>query len=194
MSTLLQIILATGLISLGALVGVFTISLNQRTLQRWLINLVALSAGTLLGGAMLHLLPEAVEELDGQTPFVIATFAFIGFFIVEKLLRWRHCHDEEHTEKHTIGIMNLLGDFFHNFLDGVVIAGAFMTSPGLGIATTTAVALHEIPQEIGDFGVLLHSGFKRTKALLLNFFVALSVIFGGVIGYLMSNVIEGFTP
>lgn len=194
MTTLLQIILATTVISLGSLIGVLTISLNRRTLQRFLINLVALSAGTLLGGAMLHLLPEAVAELGNHTPFLVALLSFVGFFVIEKLLRWRHCHHEAHTEEHTIGVMNLIGDFIHNFIDGIVIAGAFLTSPALGVATTVAVALHEVPQEIGDFGVLLHSGFRRGQALILNLMVGLSAVIGGIVGYFLAGAITGFTP
>jgi len=191
---LFHIIIATGLISLGSLIGVVTISINRRTLQRFLINLVSLSAGTLLGGAFLHLLPESVTELGVHSPFLIALLAFIGFFIIEKILRWRHCHHEVHSEQHTLGYMNLLGDFIHNIIDGIVIAGAFLTSPSLGVATTLAVALHEVPQEIGDFGVLLHSGFSRSKALILNLLVGLSAVLGGIIGYFLSSTIEGITP
>lgn len=194
MTTLVSIVLATGLISLGSLIGIFTISLDQRRLHRILINLVALSAGTLLSGAFLHLLPESVEELGSHTPFLIALSAFFGFFAIEKLLRWRHCHDEAHIEEHTLGYMNLLGDVFHNLLDGIVIAGAFITSPTLGVATTLAVALHEIPQEIGDFGVLLHSGFTRARALVLNLVVGLSAVLGGVAGYYLSTAVSGLTP
>src|SRR3989339_1983536 len=151
MTTLVQIIIATGLVSMGSLIGIMTISFNRLVLQRFLINLVALSAGTLLAGAFVHLLPESIEELGPQLPLALTLFSFVGFFIVEKLLRWRHCHDEAHCEQHTMGYMNLLGDAIHNILDGIVIAGAFMTSTGLGIATTMAIVMHEVPQEIGDF-------------------------------------------
>jgi zinc and cadmium transporter len=194
MNTLTLIILATTLISLGSLVGVFTISLNQKVLQKFLLNLVALSAGTLLAGAFLHLLPESIEQLGNYAPFPIALFSFIGFFLIEKVLQWRHCHDEEHCEEHTLGYMNLIGDMIHNLLDGLIIAGAFATSPSLGWATTTAIVLHEVPQEISDFGVLLHSGFTRKKALLLNLMVGLSSIIGGLLGYFATSTFASLTP
>jgi len=194
MSTLALIVLATVIVSIGSLIGIFTIALNQRALQRFLINLVALSAGTLLAGALLHLLPEAVEELGSPLPFVLALYSFLAFFVIEKLLRWRHCHAEEHCEKHTLGYMNLLGDFVHNLLDGIVIAGAFVTSPTLGWATTLAMVFHEVPQEIGDFGVLLHSGFSRRRALLLNLLVGLSAVIGGVVGYFATSHLNLLTP
>ena len=194
MNTLLYIILATGLVSLGSLIGVFTISLNRRVIQKFLLNLVALSAGTLLAGAFVHLLPESIEILGSSLPLTITLFSFVGFFIIEKLLRWRHCHDEAHCEEHTTGYMNLFGDVIHNILDGIVIAGAFITDVQLGYATTLAIMLHEIPQEIGDFGVLLHSGFRRSKALFFNFVVGLSAVIGGILGFYATATINGFTP
>ena len=189
MTTLVQIIIATGLVSMGSLIGIMTISFNRLVLQRFLINLVALSAGTLLAGAFVHLLPESIEELGPQLPLALTLFSFVGFFIVEKLLRWRHCHDEAHCEQHTMGYMNLLGDAIHNILDGIVIAGAFMTSTGLGIATTMAIVMHEVPQEIGDFGVLLHSGFSRAKALFFNLIVGIT---SGLAPYLLPIAAGGF--
>ncbi len=194
MTTLVQIIIATGLVSMGSLIGIMTISFNRLVLQRFLINLVALSAGTLLAGAFVHLLPESIEELGPQLPLALTLFSFVGFFIVEKLLRWRHCHDEAHCEQHTMGYMNLLGDAIHNILDGIVIAGAFMTSTGLGIATTMAIVMHEVPQEIGDFGVLLHSGFSRAKALFFNLIVGITSVLGGILGFYAAGHVEGLAP
>ncbi len=191
MNTLLSIIFATFAISLGGLIGVFTLSIKEAKLSRILMLLVALSAGSLMGGAFIHLLPEAVEVLEPMVAFGIVLFSFVCFFFIEKLLYWRHCH-KGHCDVHTFGYMNLIGDGVHNFIDGLIIAATFMTSIPLGIATTLTIAFHEIPQEIGDFGVLLYSGFDRKKALMANFLVACIAILGGVVGYFLSMYIDNF--
>lgn len=188
-SELLSILLSTGLISSGSLIGILTISMNRRLLSKILLSLVSLSAGTMLGGAFLHLLPESIEALGGTVPFHLTLSSFIVFFLLERFLRWRHCHDKDHLEKHTIGTLNLVGDAVHNFLDGILIAASFAASPGLGTVATLAIALHEIPQEIGDFGVLLHSGYSRRFALLANIGVSLTAVLGGLLGYYLSHLI-----
>ena len=179
---LLSVILATGLISSGSFIGVLAISLNQKFLSKILLSLVSLSAGTMLAAALLHLLPESVEVLGGVLPFQLTLLSFITFFVLERFLQWRHCHDKDHLAKHTIGTMNLVGDAIHNFLDGVLIAASFATGGGLGVISTLAIALHEIPQEIGDFGVLLHSGYNAAKPAL-NVLVSLTAVLGGIMGY-----------
>ncbi|PIP52498.1 ZIP family metal transporter [Candidatus Beckwithbacteria bacterium CG23_combo_of_CG06-09_8_20_14_all_47_9] len=189
MSKLIYIILASGVISLGALAGVLTLAINEAKLTRALMLLVSLSAGAMMGGAFLHLLPEAVEVLPPDLMLAIVLLSFMGFFLVEKLVHWRHCH-KGHCPTHTFGYLNLIGDAVHNFIDGLIIAAAFLTDIRLGLVTATAVALHEIPQEIGDFGVLLYSGFTKTRALTANFLVALTVVLGGVIGYYLSFWLE----
>ncbi len=191
-SELLSIIMATVLISSGSFVGVFTLALNQHFLSRITLSLVSLSAGTMLSAAFLHLLPDAVETLGSTLPFQLTLASFIVFFLLERFLHWRHCHDKDHLEKHTMGTMNLLADGLHNFLDGVLIAAAFATGSGLGIIATLAIALHEIPQEIGDFGVLLHSGFTRSRALFFNVMVSLTAILGGILGYIASHTMQSF--
>lgn len=189
---LLSIIGATLLISSGSLVGVLAISIKPIVLNKFLLPLVSLSAGTMLGAAFLHLLPESVESMDAQLVFQLALVSFIGFFLLERFLHWRHCHDENHLTRHTIGYMNLLGDGIHNFIDGLLIAASFAAGDSLGIVAVLAIALHEIPQEIGDFGVLLHSGFNRNKALLANIAVSLTAVMGGVVGYFLSHSTEIF--
>ena len=184
--------MATVLISSGSFVGVFTLALNQHFLSRITLSLVSLSAGTMLSAAFLHLLPDAVETLGSTLPFQLTLASFIVFFLLERFLHWRHCHDKDHLEKHTMGTMNLLADGLHNFLDGVLIAAAFATGSGLGIIATLAIALHEIPQEIGDFGVLLHSGFTRSRALFFNVMVSLTAILGGILGYIASHTMQSF--
>lgn len=192
MEKLLYIVAANFLISLGSLIGVFTLSLKEKTLSRFLLFLISLSAGALMGGAFIHLLPEASEKLDTGNMYLIVLLSFVFFFLIEKLLHWRHCHNK-HCDVHTFGYMNLFGDAVHNFIDGLVIASTFLMDIKLGIATSFAIALHEIPQEIGDFGVLLYSGFSRKKALISNFLVALTAVMGGVTGYFLSFRIENIT-
>jgi len=192
MEKFIYIITANFLISLASLVGVFSLSIKEKSLSKFLLQLISLSAGALMGGAFLHLLPEAAEKLSSEIMYPVVLFSFILFFLIEKLLHWRHCH-KKNCSVHTFGYMNLFGDAIHNFIDGLVIAAAFLVDVRLGVVTSFAIALHEIPQEIGDFGVLLYSGFTRKKALLLNFLVALTAVLGGVVGYFLSFQIENIT-
>ncbi|MDZ7586329.1 MAG: ZIP family metal transporter [Patescibacteria group bacterium] len=187
MTTLSLILLSTFIISLGSLVGVLTLAVKPKTLDRFLMTLVSLSAGVLMATAFLHLLPESVKLLPGQMPFTFTLFSFIGFFLIEKLLHWHHCHHIS-CHQHTFGYMNLIGDSLHNFIDGLIIAAAFASGFRLGWLTVLAIALHEIPQEISDFGVLLYSGWSRRKALISNFLVSLTSVAGGLIGYLLSDL------
>jgi len=194
MVKLVYIIIANLIISLASLVGVFTLSIKEKKLDKILHLFISLSAGVMMGGAFLHLLPEAQEKISNTTDiYLILLFAFVFFFLIERFLFWRHCHVHGKCEVHnTFGYMNLVGDGFHNFIDGVVIAGSFMTDIRLGIVTSLAVILHEIPQEIGDFGVLLYSGFSKKKALMANFLVATIAVLGGIVGYFLSLKIANF--
>lgn len=183
---LIWIVLANIFVSLLAFVGILTLILKRKIFDKILLLLVSLSAGALMGGAFLHLLPEGFELL-GEQVFIYTLAGFVFFFFVEKVLHWRHCHDD-HCKVHTFAYMNLFGDVVHNFIDGLVVAGAFIIDLHLGIVTTLAVILHEIPQELGDFGVLIHGGFSRLKALLMNFLVALTAVLGGIVGYFFSSL------
>lgn len=191
MEKLIYIIIATFVVSLGSLVGIFTAAINEKKLSKVLLLLVSLSAGALMGGAFLHLLPEAVEKLESGAVFGLVLISFVGFFFVEKLFHWRHCHEGK-CHVHSFGFMNLFGDSIHNFIDGLILAATFMSDVRLGITTTLAIAMHEIPQEIGDFGVLLYAGFKKRKALIANFLVAMTVVLGGVCGYFLTYQIGDF--
>ncbi|MDD2913270.1 MAG: ZIP family metal transporter [Candidatus Pacebacteria bacterium] len=190
---LLNILTACFLISICVWLAVLFLFFKKETLSKITMFLVSLSAGALIGGAFLHLLPEASEEMGSEKLFFIVLIAFVLFFLIEKVFHWRHCH-KENCEVHTFGYMNLVGDSLHNFIDGLVIASVFMVDFKLGVITTLAIALHEIPQEIGDFGVLIHAGFNKVKALVLNYIVATTVILGGVVGYFASFYIEGVMP
>jgi zinc and cadmium transporter len=183
------IVIATFLISSGALIGIFSLAARKESLKKILLFLVGLSAGTLMGGAFIHLIPEALEELPAVFLFSLVLFSFIIFYFIEKILHWRHCHEED-CQVHTFGYLNLIGDSIHNFIDGLIIAATFLIDIKLGLTTSIAIALHEIPQEIGDFGVLIYAGFKRAKALILNFLVALTVVVGGIVGYFLSFYLE----
>ena len=189
---LMSVILATTIISSGSFVGVLTLSLSQKILSKILMSLVSLSAGTMLAAALLHLLPESVSTLGSTLPFELTLLSFIGFFMLERFLHWRHCHDKDHLTKHTMGTMNLVADAIHNFLDGVLIAASFASGAGLGLVAMLAIAMHEIPQEIGDFGVLLHSGFTKKRAMLYNALVSLTAILGGILGYVASHTMTSF--
>jgi zinc and cadmium transporter len=145
--------------------------------------LVGFASGTLLGGAFFDLLPEAVDMIQPPvTIFYFVIFGIVVFFCIEKFLYWRHCHEEE-CQVHTFAYISLVGDGVHNFIDGMIIAATFVLSFELGFITTLAVISHEIPQEIGDFGVLVYSGLGKTKALTYNFISALTAILGAVVTY-----------
>jgi zinc and cadmium transporter len=186
------IILATLIISSIALLGSLLLSLFPRFLKSGTIFLVALAAGTMLSTAFFDLLPEAAHFLGLQNSLWILVGTFATLLAGEKILHWHHCHDEG-CENRPLGYMNLLGDSLHNFLDGVLIAASFQVSIPVGIATTVAVALHELPQEIGDFGVLIHSGFSRWQAVLANLGVALVAVIGGLFGFWLTRFSTDFS-
>jgi zinc and cadmium transporter len=193
MINLFYIIIGTFSITLCVWAAVFLLALKKDTLKKITIFLVSLSAGSFLGGAFLHLLPEAAEKIEGEKLYLIVLVSFIFFFFMEKLLHWRHCH-KENCAIHTFGYMNLFGDSVHNFIDGLVIASSFMIDVKLGFVTTFAIALHEVPQEIGDFGVLIHAGYDKLKAILVNYLVALTVVLGGIVGFFVSSSAESIIP
>ncbi len=189
MLQLMYIILTTFAIALIAFIGVFTLAMREQLLNKILIILVSFSAGALMGGAFLHLLPESIEKSGNANILIFVLVGFVLFFIIEKVLHWRHCHKGK-CDVHTFHYMNLIGDSVHNFIDGLIISASFIISIPLGFTTTIAIAAHEIPQEIGDFGVLIYGGFEKKKAIVLNFIVALTVVAGGVVGYFISKSIE----
>src|SRR4030042_2219346 len=186
---LVYILLATFIVSLISFVGVTSLALNDKILNKILLILIGLSAGALMGGALLHLLREAVEGSSGLDVYLLVVVGFILFFLVEKVLHWRHCH-KGHCDVHTFHYMNLVGDSIHNFIDGLIMAASYVVSLPLGITTTIAIATHEIPQEIGDFGVLLYGGFSKKNEILLNFVVSLTAVVGGIVGFFISHYVE----
>ncbi len=195
MSVIIYTLLSVFIVSIISFVGVLTLSFEVKRLRRILIYLISFSAGALFGDVFIHLLPELVNE-EGLSLSASVTLlgGIVVFFILEKIVHWQHCHmpvSKEHI--HPFAYTNLVGDGLHNFIDGLIIAGAYMANIPTGIATTVAVILHEIPQEIGDFGVLLHGGFKKRRALLVNFISALFAVVGAVVALWLSGIVEGLT-
>lgn len=193
-----EILLSVFIVSLISFIGVVALSIKKQMLNKILLYLVSFSAGALLGDSFIHLLPEMAEEygLTLQMSLFVLSGIVISF-IIEKFIHWHHHtaidmnkHDHHDEHVHPVGFMNLFGDFVHNFIDGMIIAGSYLVSLPVGIATTIAVILHEIPQEIGDFGVLLHAGFTRKKALMFNFFSALGAVVGALIVILLGSLHE----
>ncbi len=190
MITLIQITAATFVISLISLIGVLTFYVRAKLLSQALPVLVALSTGALLGGAFLHLLPEAIAKAGvNLNIFLSLLLGFCLFFILEQFLRWHHQHNFTHGVQ-PFSYLILVGDGVHNFIDGLAIAAAFIMSYPTGIATALAVALHEIPQELGDFGILVHGGFGRGQALAFNYISAVTAILGGIAGYFVSSAMQ----
>jgi len=190
----LYTILSVVIVSLISFVGVFTLALREKTLRKIIIYLVSFAAGALLGGAFVHLLPEAFESCCPTIVSIGVLSGIVSFFVVEKFIHWRHCHlptTKEHI--HPVGFLNLFGDGVHNFIDGLIIAATYIVSIPLGIVTTIAVILHEIPQEIGDFGILLHAGFSKKKALLFNFLSALTAVAGAFVALLIGAYSQSIT-
>lgn len=181
-------------VSCVSLVGVLTLSLTIEKIQRLLFVLVSFAAGALLGDAFLHLLPEIVEA-TGEITFAQSLYILGGIallFVVEKIIHWRHCHEPtgDTSHIHPFAITNLLGDALHNFIDGIIIGASYLVSIPVGLATTLAVIFHEIPQEISDFAVLLHGGFTKTQALVVNFISALTAIVGTVVVLSLGSIAE----
>jgi zinc and cadmium transporter len=185
---LIWILGSTAIVSLISLIGVTLLSVRKDFLDNIIFILVGFAAGGLIGTAFLHLLPEAVEHNPHQT-FLFTLIGFTIAFVIERYFHWRHCHKGE-CSVHTFAYINLLGDGLHNFTDGIIIAASFNVGVQYGLVTTFAIILHEIPQEIGDFGVLLYSGFTRAKALFYNFLCSATAILGGLLGYFLSQQIR----
>jgi zinc and cadmium transporter len=170
---------ATVIVSLISLIGVISFPLKKESLKNFLIYFVSFSAGALFGDVFFHLLPDIAEKGFNLSLSLAILSGIVASFAIEKIICWRHCHlPITRSHIHSFAYMNLFGDFIHNFIDGLTIGASYLISPIVGHATALAVIFHEIPQEIGDFGVLLHGGFEKNKALLVNFLTSLSAIVG----------------
>ncbi|MBI5159393.1 ZIP family metal transporter [Candidatus Micrarchaeota archaeon] len=179
---LMYIVAAVLIVSLVSLIGIVTIFFRKKSIEQSLLALVGFATGAMLGAAFLELIPESIEACDVGNAFVFVLAGLISFLVLEKLLFWRHCHEGK-CDVHAFTYLNLVGDGLHNFFDGMIIAASFMASVPAGVATTIAVIAHEIPQELGDFAVLIYGGFSKRKALAYNFLSAITAVAGALIVY-----------
>ncbi|MEW5786885.1 MAG: ZIP family metal transporter [Pseudomonadota bacterium] len=201
MSLLIPILLAS---AAGGLLSVLLASLALNLQAQWVPVMVSYAIGALLGAAFLEILPHALEHAEhAEAVSGVVLAGIFAFFILEKLVLWRHCHTE-HCEAHGAeepahdhgrsGLMITVGDTVHNFVDGVMIAAAFLVDVKLGVVTAFAIAAHEVPQELGDFLILLHSGYGKVQALLLNLLSSAAMLVGAVVGYFMLESMRDFLP
>jgi len=193
-TTYLYASLSILIVSLISFVGVVLLSLKEGFIKKYIFIFVSLAVGALLGDAFIHLIPE-IFEADQNIVFssILIILGILIFFIVEKFFHWHH-HGEDESSPHVkpVGNLVLFSDAIHNLIDGIIIGASFVVSIPLGIATTIAVVLHEIPQEIGDFAVLIHSGYSRKKALWLNFLSALSAFLGLILVIILQGSSDAF--
>lgn len=182
-------------VSLLSIIGALPLLLTRQVPKTILRALLSLSVGTLLSGVFLHFLPEMLHEGYTISGALLILTGFFIFFLIEKLVHFHHKHGlrEGHHHAYHLAPMNLAGEALHNFLDGLVIAGSYLVSVPLGIAATVSVLLHELPQELADFGILLYAGMSKRKALVYNFLAALTAILGALVGILLHNISTSFT-
>lgn len=195
---LVYILFSVLLVSAISLLGAISLLFNKGIVRKGMPWIVAFAAGSLLGVSFFDLIPESVEHLPDSYMIYILV-GILGFLLFEQVIHWHHehgdnCSEHDNARVHATGYLVALGDGIHNFLDGVLIASTFLINPALGWSTTLSIILHEIPQEISDFGVLLHSGFKAKQAILVNLLSALSAVVGGLVGYLFLSRIESAIP
>jgi zinc and cadmium transporter len=190
MSTLAWIFVFGLAMSALALVGGVTTLISERRLERLLMPLVALAAGSLLGGAFFHMLPEAIEQTGNKlSVYVWLVAGFAAFFVLEQYLHWHHCHRPV-SEHAPLGYLILVADALHNFLGGLAVGAAFTVDVRVGVVTWLVAAAHEVPQELGDFGILVHSGWKVRAALAYNLASALTFLVGGLVAYAISGALD----
>jgi zinc and cadmium transporter len=186
-------LISVSFVSLLSLIGIVTLSLREARLRKILIFLVAFAVGALFGDVFIHLLPESFEKIGANlTSSLLVIVGFLIFFALEKFIRWRHLGSAQTVKLQPVVTMNIVGDAIHNLIDGMLIAASFMVSVPIGITTTVAIVLHEIPQEIGDFGILVNGGMAIKKALMFNLLAALMAFLGAVITILIGAQVENY--
>jgi zinc and cadmium transporter len=187
---LLEIILATVLVSLISLVGILLLSLKKKTAETISFVILSFAIGTMFAAAFFDLFPEALKGLDAKIVFALALAGIICFFVLERLVHWHHEHHDHLKHEKPVAYLVLIGDGLHNFFDGVAISASFLSSPELGLTTTFAIMMHEIPQEISDFTLLTYAGFSRNKALAANLLSGLTAVVGALFFFFMSQAID----
>lgn len=190
MTTFVWILMSGVLMSVIALVGTVTLVLSETTLRRLLLPLVAFSAGSLIGGALFHMIPASLSRMRTLSVLQWIALGFVVFFALEQFMHWHHCHRASAECKEPLTYLILIGDAIHNFVGGLSIASVFLLDVRLGIAAWIAAAAHEVPQELGDFGVLIHGGWAKRKALLLNFLSGTTFLLGSLVAYAASFRID----
>jgi zinc and cadmium transporter len=190
---LIQPLLATIFVSLLSLSGALFLLRKKVNYQKNIPYFVSFAAGVMLAASLLDLLPHAIEEAGIHGILMLTLWGIVGSFLFERFILWHHHHEETHHIKPS-ALLVLIGDAVHNFIDGVVIAAAFLVNPALGISTTAAIMSHELPQELADFSILLYAGFSRKKALLFNFLSATTALIGTIAGYFLLDQFEEFLP
>jgi len=182
---------ATFVVSMISLVGVVLLVLKKETLDDVLFYILSFATGTMLGAAFLDLLPESVSGISARAAFAMTLAGIMLFFVLERIVHWHHAHHSDHPENEKpLAYLSLFGDALHNFFDGVAIAASFAASSAMGIATTIAIIMHEIPQELGDFTLLLYGGFSVRKALASNLLVAFTAFLGVFAFFWLASYIE----
>jgi len=190
------ILAASFAVSLISLIGVFTLGMREKLLHSLLFYFVSFAAGAMLAAAFLDLLPEGIALAGVENFARYALFGLLVFFMIEKFIHWHHHHKHHHKGEHTeapFTYLNLIGDAVHNFIDGTVITASFLTSTELGIVSTIAIIAHEIPQELGDYSLLIYGGFSKQKALFYNFLTALTSILGALTAFYFSSLVPNLS-
>lgn len=182
------------MVSVLSLTGILLLSFKETLFRKFIPLFISVAVGALLGDAFIHLIPEALANDNATSMSLLIIAGILLFFVLEKFLHWHHHgEDTETSHIHPVGKLVLMSDVIHNFLDGVIIAASFMVSAPVGFATTLAVVLHEIPQEVGDFAVLLHAGYTKRRAIFLNFLTALSAFLGGAFFFAIGEYATSLT-
>lgn len=195
--TLLYILTLTSISSLVSIAGAALLAQKKTWPKKFLLQMTAFASGVLLAASLLHLAPEAIEQLPGTTIFYLMFFAILVFFVLERLMIWHHHHHEEEEEccgPHPSAWFIVFGDSLHNFIDGILIASAFVVDPQLGLITAVAVAAHEIPQEIADFSIMVSAGMTRKRALFFNVISAFTSVLGAVLAYYFLGSFDWMVP
>ncbi len=181
MASFLNVLVATVIDSLAGLVGIFSLYVSEETLRKIVEYMVAFAAGAMLAGALVHLFPKALS-LWPHAP-IVAILGFATFFLLERILHWHHCHETGVCEVHPVTTLTIIGDAIHNFIDGIVMAASFLVGSATGWITTALVVGHEVPQELGNFSVLVYGGYDKKRAIAWTFFSQATCILGGIVGW-----------